>query len=222
MFHGKHAASDSLGRVAAWAGVDITLERRVKLDRFAKWLREEATVAGGIGPEEAPRVTDRHIADSLAFAVAWDEAPRSVLDVGSGVGLPGIPLAITHPATAFTLLDRSGRRCGLARRAVRILGLSNVSVVQEDVERVAGMWSVVLFRASLPPDRALVVAEPLLDGAGCAVVGLSRRRETPPLPGTAPGIRVDLVQTAPGVLDSPAWILRMERIEPQSKDGNPS
>jgi 16S rRNA (guanine527-N7)-methyltransferase len=222
MFHGKHADSDPLGRVAVWAGVNLTLEQRVKLDRFATWLREEAIVAGGIGPEEAPRLIDRHIADALVFAAAWTEAPRSVLDVGSGVGLPGIPLAITHPTTSFTLLDRSGRRSGLARRAVRVLGLSNVSVVQEDVEHVAGAWSVVVFRASLPPDRALVAAKPLLDRGGCAVVGLSRRTEPPALPNTAPGTRVELVRTDPGVLDSPAWILRMEQTEPQSKDGNPS
>lgn len=222
MFHGKHADSDLLARVADWAGVEVALEQRVKLDRYAAWLRDEAIVAGGIGPEEAPRLIDRHIADALVFAAAWSEAPRSVLDVGSGVGLPGIPLAITHPATSFTLLDRSGRRCGLARRAVRVLGLSNVSVVQEDVEQVAGAWPVILFRASLTPDRALAVAEPLLDPGGCAVVGLSRQSEPPPLPDTAPGTRVELMRTGRGVLDSPAWILRMERTEPQPKDGIPS
>jgi len=220
MFHGKHVDTDRLRRVAAWAGFDVTFDQRVKLERFAAWLCEEATVAGGIGPDEPDRVVDRHIADSLAFAGAWTVRPRSALDVGSGVGLPGIPLAITHPNTQFALLDRSGRRCALARRAIRILDLRNVEVAHRDVVQISGQWSVVLFRASLPPDDALATAHPLLEPGGCAIVALSRREAPPSLPVAPPGTTLTVVRTDPGVLDSPAWLLRMERTEPLFKDGS--
>lgn len=220
MFHGKHAHGGALERVAAWAGFELTLDQRMKLDRYASWLKGEAAAAGGIGPDEAVRVFDRHIADALVFAGAWTSPPRTVLDVGSGVGLPGIPLAVTHPATSFTLLDRSGRRCRLARRAVRILELPNAAVVQQEVQELTGTWSVVLFRASLPPDAALVVAEPLLEPGGCAVVGLSRGESLPATPSARRGTSIQLLRTDPGVLDSPAWLLRMERTEPSAKDGN--
>ncbi len=222
MFPVKHADPDPLSRVAAWAGIDLTTDQRVKLERYGAWLRDEAVSAGGIGPGEGPRVIDRHVADALTFAVAWEEPLRSALDVGSGVGLPGIPLAITHPATWFILLDRSGRRCGLARRAVRILNLPNVEVVQGDVESTPGTWSAVLFRAALGPDVALAVAAPRMEPDGCAVVGLSRRPEPPTVPAAPPDMALDLFRTDPGVLDSPAWVLRMTRTEPRSKDGNPS
>ena len=220
MFHGKHTDTRRLERVAAWAGFELTLDQRVKLDRFASWLCEEAMVAGGIGPDESVRVVDRHIADSLAFAGAWNVQPRSVLDVGSGVGLPGIPLAITHAGTQFTLLDRSGRRCALALRASRILDLSNTEVAHRDVAQLSGQWPVVLFRASLPPDAALAVARPLLEHGGCAIVALSRREAPTSLPVAPPGTSLTVVRTDPGVLDSPAWLLRMERTEPHSKDGS--
>jgi 16S rRNA (guanine527-N7)-methyltransferase len=199
--------------------VRIGSSEREALGDFGGWLATEGIEAGGVGPLEAPRIVDRHLADSLVFAGVWGETPNRVLDVGSGVGLPGIPLAITHPQTAFTLLDRSGRRCHLARRAVRVLGLQNVSVEQRDVAHEARTWSAVLFRASIPPDRALDVAAPLLDDNGCAVVALSRSSEAGAVSSAPPDTVLDLVRTDPGVLDSPAWFLRMRNTEPRTKDG---
>lgn len=221
MFHGKHAVA-SLERAAAWAGITLDPAKRGLLAEFAVWLAGEGAEAGGIGPGESDRIVDRHIADALTFAAAWGVAPDRALDVGSGVGLPGIPLAIAFPASEFTLLDRSGRRCVLARRAARVLGLQNVSVEQADIDQVYGHWPAILFRASLKPERALAVAAPRLHSGGCAVVGLSRRSEPSSLPDAPPGTVVDLLSTGSGVLDSPAWLLRMKRTDERTKDGNPA
>lgn len=222
MFHGKHF-DDQLNRAAVWAGMRLGSSEREALGDFAGWLTTEGIEAGGVGPREAPRIVDRHVAESLVFAGVWrdvwGETPARVLDVGAGVGLPGIPLAITHPQTAFTLLDRSERRCRLARRAVRVLGLQNVSVEHSDVAVEARTWSAVLFRASIPPDRALEVAVPLLDDNGCAVVALTRSSEAGAVPSAPPDTELELVRTDPGVLDSPAWFLRMRNTEPRTKDG---
>ena len=218
MFHGKHF-DDQLNRAASWAGIRLGSSEREALGNFGGWLATEGIEAGGVGPLETPRIVDRHLADSLVFAGVWGETPPRVLDVGAGVGLPGIPLAITHPQTDFTLLDRSGRRCHLARRAVRVLGLQNVSVEQRDVALEARKWPAVLFRASIPPDRALKVAAPLLDDDGCVVVALSRSSEAGAVPSAPPDTELDLVRTDPGVLDSPAWFLRMRNTEPRAKDG---
>ena len=218
MFHGKHF-DDQLNRAARWAGIRLGSSEREALGVFGGWLATEGIEAGGVGPLETPRIVDRHLADSLVFAGVWGETPPRVLDVGAGVGLPGIPLAITHPQTDFTLLDRSGRRCHLARRAVRVLGLQNVSVEQRDVALEARKWPAVLFRASIPPDRALKVAAPLLDDDGCVVVALSRSSEAGAVPSAPPDTELDLVRTDPGVLDSPAWFLRMRNTEPRTKDG---
>ena len=221
MFHGKHAAA-GLDRAAAWAGVSLDSAQEGLLAAFTEWLAVEGAEGGGIGPGEAERIVDRHVADSLIFAAGWDTAPQRALDVGSGVGLPGIPLAIAHPETEFTLLDRSGRRCLLSRRAVRILGLQNVVVDQQDIDQVHDFWPAILFRASLRPERALTVAAPRLRSGGCAVVGLSRSAEPVTLPDAPPGTTLDVLSTGPGVLDSPAWLLRMTRTDSRTKDGNPA
>jgi 16S rRNA (guanine527-N7)-methyltransferase len=221
MFHGKHS-DDRLERAALRVGIDLTPAQGEQLIEFARWLGTEAVDAGGIGPDEGLRLIDRHLADSIIFAAAWDRVPSDILDIGSGVGLPGIPLAITHPNTSVTLLDRSGERCRLARRAVRVLGLENVSIEQGDALRVVGRRDVVTFRASLQPVSAIEAAIPLLSDRGCAVVGLSRTTE-PDISLTAPpGTTLDILHIDQGVLDSPAWLLRMTLTNSRTSDSDPS
>jgi len=208
MFHGKHFES-RLNAVSRLVGVDLTADQVSLLGAFTDWLASEGAEAGGIGPVEAGRLEDRHIADSLIYAAAWGKNPSTLLDVGSGVGLPGIPLAIAYPQIGVTLVDRSGRRCSLARRVVRVLGLQNVVVRQEDVGNLTGSWDVVVFRASLPPADALKVAPSLLAAGGRAVVGLSRKAAPEFVPTAPSGTSVVVTKIGEGVLDSPAWLLRM-------------
>lgn len=74
----------------------------------------------------------RHLLDSLSI-LPWLQGPK-VLDVGSGAGLPGLPLAITRPDCAFCLLDSNGKRTRFLIQAVAELQLPNVSVVRSRVE----------------------------------------------------------------------------------------
>lgn len=89
----------------------------------------------------------RHLLDSLAVAPQV-RGPR-VLDVGTGPGLPGIPLAIVFPQLAFTLLDSNGKMIRFVTQAVGELGLKNVEVVQTRVEnyRPAQKFDTLVSRA---------------------------------------------------------------------------
>lgn len=73
-----------------------------------------------------------HILDSLAI-LPWIKGPQ-LLDVGSGAGLPGIPLAIAMPSLKVVLLDSNGKKVRFLREVQRVLKLSNVEVVQSRVE----------------------------------------------------------------------------------------
>jgi 16S rRNA (guanine527-N7)-methyltransferase len=136
-----------------------------------------------------------------------------ILDVGSGVGLPGIPLAILFPGSVVTLLDRGGRRTRLMRRAARVLGLTNVAVAQGDVFSVADEWQNVVFRGAVKAPEAVGLSARLLEVGGTAVLGLSRKQELPPEArdlvnlAEALGLAAELVEVPPGVLDGRAWIL---------------
>ena len=195
--------------IADWLDTSWSTEQEDGLLRFGDYLSDEAVASGGIGPHEAPRVMDRHVCDSLVYLIAIDSAAKTVIDVGSGVGLPGIPIAIGRPDLQVTLLDRSQRRTDLARRAVRILGLDNVTVVTGDVNDARGVPDVVTFRASLGLGAAAVAFETLTTRRGIGVFGVSRLAETPTISQPPPGISFDLQREASKVLDSPSWLLRM-------------
>ena len=204
-------------RVAEWAGHPLDRAQERQLTDYADWLVDEAIPAGGLGPREADRVWGRHIADSLAFAVAWRdrEPPEEILDVGSGVGLPGVPLAVLWPDTVVTTLDRGGRRVRLLRRATRVAGLVNVAVAQGDVFAVADEWHSVVFRGAVKAPEAVGLSSRLLEVGGTAVLGLSRRPEVPAdgrdLTNLAEalGLSAEVVEVPAEVLDATAWLLIM-------------
>jgi 16S rRNA (guanine(527)-N(7))-methyltransferase RsmG len=167
-------------------------------------LLTEAVKAGGLGPYESERIDNRHIGDSLLFAGGFPENPKQILDVGSGVGLPGIPLSLVMPDTRFLLLDRSGRRVDLMKRAVRVLDLENVEVVLGDISDWDTRVDGIVSRASLSPDQAVTSFSRILNPGGKAVVGGSWAA-----PPTVVGF--DLMEVPGSVLDQRVWLLIMQR-----------
>jgi len=188
---------------AKYAGIELSPSQIVRLGRYAEWLRSEGQPAGGIGPEEVDRLERRHLADSLLFA-GYVAPSREVWDLGTGVGLPGIPLAIALPDTHFVLVDRSRRRIDLLRRVIRILDLENCQVLHSEIEDLQGPLQTMVSRASLPPERMIEVAGRLLGEIGRVVVAGSWT-ERPQHPGW------ETVEIPEYVLDQAVWLLIMRR-----------
>lgn len=194
--------TDSLLRALDWAGVEASDDLLARFSTYRQWLTSEAVAEGGMGPAEAERVDSRHMADSVLFAGVWDEhAEEPVLDVGTGVGLPGVPLALAAPSRQFVLLDRSGRRIRLLRRVVRILGLSNVEVVEEDIARFDWSGYTTISRASLPPRVLLEMTHD--KGRPRELLIGGSHRERPDVPG------LETVEIPAEILARAVWILRM-------------
>jgi len=96
----------------------------------------------------------KHILDSLAplpILRGLHSSPH-VADVGSGAGLPGIPLAVCMSGTEFTLVERMGRRAGFLRNILAILGLGNVVVAEAEMEKITppSCFDIAVFRAFRP------------------------------------------------------------------------
>ncbi len=98
------------------------------------------TAVRGIG-----EMIDRHVIDSLAIAKFLHG--DTLADIGSGAGLPGIPLAILEPARNWTLIDSNGKKARFLREAKRALTLNNVRVENARVEDVKGQFDTVTARA---------------------------------------------------------------------------
>ncbi len=135
--------------------------------RYAEILAVDGVARGLIGPREAPRLWERHILNCAAVETLLP-ASGSVLDLGSGAGLPGIVLAIMRPETEFTLLDPLLRRCVFLEACKRELRLQNATVVRGRAEDYSGVavWDAVVARAVAPLDRLAGWAVPLLRPGG--------------------------------------------------------
>lgn len=145
-------------------------------------------VYGLVGTADTRELVVRHLLDSLAplgiikrllasrAALEAGETPR-VADVGSGAGLPGIPLAIALPEINFTLIERKGRRAAFLRNVQAALGLSNVAVAETDMKQAApGRFSVVVFRAFKPLEPAVLEALFRLCAGGGILAAYKGRR----------------------------------------------
>ena len=180
---------------------------------YARLLATEGTVRGLIGPREVPRLWERHLLNSAAIASLVPVGSR-VVDVGSGAGLPGIPLALARPDLTVTLLEPLARRVAFLTECVRRLGLERVTVVRGRAEegpirRQLGGADVVTARAVAPLDKLAGWCLPLLRPGGLllAMKGSTAAAElaaTGPLPGAA-----DALLTQAG--DPPATVIVVTR-----------
>lgn len=95
-----------------------------------------------------PHVMERHVLHSLGIAKVMRFQPGArVLDVGTGGGFPGLPLAVLHPETEFILCDSIGKKIKVVEAAAKAAGLKNVKAVHARAEQVSGEFDFVVSRA---------------------------------------------------------------------------
>lgn len=131
MFHVKHASAPEPPTPAA----QVFGERLATARRYAELLAGPGVERGLIGPREVDRLWDRHILNSAVLGELI-EPDAAVVDVGSGAGLPGIPLAIARPDLSVTLVEPMLRRSEFLAEAIETLGL-DIDVVRARAEEPA-------------------------------------------------------------------------------------
>jgi 16S rRNA (guanine527-N7)-methyltransferase len=132
--------------------------------RYAELLATDGVVRGLLGPREASRIWDRHLLNCAAVAELVPVG-ATVVDVGSGAGLPGIVLAVARPDLTVTLVEPLARRAAFLSEAVAILGLEPTTTVvrarAEDSVGTIAPADVVTARAVAPLDRLTAWCLPL-------------------------------------------------------------
>ena len=105
-------------------GLDVSTEATDDLVTYMDLLKEWSGTYNLIAPRERDFLLARHVLDSLSVA-NWLQ-PGTLLDVGTGAGLPGLPLAIVKPEMEVTLLDSAGKKIRFIRHVGRALKISNI------------------------------------------------------------------------------------------------
>jgi 16S rRNA (guanine527-N7)-methyltransferase len=138
-------------------------------------LREVAVPLGMVAASDRHRIWGRHITDSLRALAVLGREERTFLDLGSGAGLPGLPIAISRPTSRVALVEARQRRASFLEMVVERLGLENVDVVIGRAESVAARADVCLSRAFAAAAESWRIAERLLEPGGVLVywAGLS-------------------------------------------------
>ncbi|MBP2704674.1 16S rRNA (guanine(527)-N(7))-methyltransferase RsmG [Microbispora sp. RL4-1S] len=182
---------------------------------FAELLAGPGVVRGLLGPREVPRIWDRHLLNCAVVAEAI--APKaSVVDIGSGAGLPGIVLAIVRPDIRVTLLEPLLRRTVFLAECVEELALPNAEVLRGRAEELARTktFDVATARAVAPLDRLLAWSLPLLREGG-ELLAMKGERAAEEIEAArdqikAAGVReVELVAVGRGKVDPPATLVRV-------------
>jgi 16S rRNA (guanine527-N7)-methyltransferase len=129
---------------------------------FTARLANDSETYGLLGPRELPRIWSRHVINSGLLAELVPDGTK-VVDVGSGAGLPGIPMAIAQPNAHFTLVEPMERRSSWLEEVIKDLGLGNVAVVRARAEEVTESdFDFATARAVAALDKLLRLLTPLI------------------------------------------------------------
>ena len=149
---------------------EVFKDRLLLAEKYHDLLATDGSTRGFIGPREVPRLWERHLINCAVIGDVMDEG-ATVVDVGSGAGLPGIPLAIARPDLRITLIEPLLKRSVFLQEVVDKLALDNVTVIRGRAEEgpikkaVAGA-DIVTSRAVAPLGKLAKWSLPLVRRGG--------------------------------------------------------
>lgn len=207
MFHVEHSASTLFG------------DRLAVARRYAEHLATSGVERGLVGPREASRIWERHVLNCAVVAELVPDGAR-VVDIGSGAGLPGIPLAMARPDLRIVLVEPLARRVEWLVEVIDDLGL-DVEVERGRAEEAAvrRRWAgadVVTARAVAPLARLAAWGLPLLRHGGRMLAmkgesaGVEIERDSAAVR-RAGGGRPELVRCGVGLVDPPSTVVVVEK-----------
>lgn len=180
-------------------GLDLPDSVRGRLIDYVELLARWNSAYNLTAVRDPGEMVARHLLDSLAIAAHVSGA--SLADLGTGAGLPGIPLALLQPERQFTLVDSNGKKARFLREAVRSLKLANVRVFEGRVQDVPGQFDCITARAFATLADMLNWAGGLLadGGSWLAMKGKLQDEEIAALPA---GFRIEqtLALAVPGTV----------------------
>ncbi|HWH55268.1 MAG TPA: 16S rRNA (guanine(527)-N(7))-methyltransferase RsmG [Gaiellaceae bacterium] len=168
-------------------------------ERLERWLASLLATPGLTSIRDRAEARRVHVEESLAAAEVVRRFDGAVVDVGSGGGAPGIPLAAALPDRAVTLLEANGRKCAFLREAAR--EFPNVSVVQGRAEEQGtDAFGVAVAKALAPPPVAAEWCLPLVRPGGAAILFVGPSADADAVSRVSAQVGGGPAEQAPGLL----------------------
>jgi 16S rRNA (guanine527-N7)-methyltransferase len=149
----------------------LTPAATARLAALTRFLASEPTAPTAI--HGATSIVEQHIADSLVALELEELRPGlRIVDIGSGAGMPGLPLAIALPDTSLVLVESNARKCDFIASAIRLCGVENAEAIATRAETWSegiGRFDVVTARALGPLDVVAEYGAPLLRVGGSLI-----------------------------------------------------
>jgi len=177
----SEADREHLAASSAILGVELTPQAVLDLARFADVLDLWSRKTNLISCRSSRELVDRHLLDSLAVAPLVPDS-GTIIDLGSGAGFPGVPLAVSRANQRWVLVEARRKRASFLQEVRRTLGLRNVEIVAGRAEDppalLANCAAAVVSRAVWPGEELLRIAEGWLNDEGIVLRMRSHAQET--------------------------------------------
>lgn len=142
---------------------DLSPIQKTQFEDFQRLFKEWNEKVNLVSRKDIDNFEINHLLHSLAIAKFIKFRPgTTILDLGSGGGLPGVPLAIMFPDVKFTLVDRTGKKMKAAQDMIDQLGLENVKAIHGDAKDLKDKYDFVVSRAVMPQPDLVKLAYPLI------------------------------------------------------------
>ncbi len=164
-------------------GIELSAQQQEQLRLYQEMVIHWNKTFNLVSRQDVGRFVPRHLADSLSILAYL--AGEQTIDVGTGAGLPGIPLAIAAPERHMTLVERSAKKVRFLKQVIRRLALKNVRALNVDVQALAatpseqGRYDRLVSRAVMPADTLWALAAPLLAPGGAMVLHAATQEAQP-------------------------------------------
>ena len=194
-------------------GINLSPEQQTRLLDYLALMRKWNKAYNLTAVTDPEQMVIRHLLDSLSILPFIGESP--VLDVGSGAGLPGIPLAIALPQHTFILLDSNGKKTRFLTQARIDLGLKNVEVVHSRIEDFQPKQAIAIVTC-----RAFAALDAILDSTRHLVTSTTRilamkaKQEATELPAGYEQVASHQLDVA--FLDEPRCLIEIKRVGSES------
>jgi 16S rRNA (guanine527-N7)-methyltransferase len=157
VFHVKHEG---------WTSGELSPAQVLSLGRYEELLMAQAVPRGMVAASDAGQLHTRHILDSLRAVPHISARAERIVDLGSGAGLPGLPVAVARPDLKVTLAEPRQARAAFLELVVERLRVSNVRVFPGPADELASGFDLCLARGFGDVQRSWAIARDLLDPGG--------------------------------------------------------